>query len=83
MQKETTLAEFTNIVKNIDNVKEPIIIKRTNKKDLVVISMEEYKKYLFLLELNEKLEKSEKDLKDGKTYRAKDIFEELREKYGY
>ena len=83
MQKETTINEFANIANRIDDIKEPIIIKRNNKKDLIVITMEEYKKYLFLSELSDKLEKSEQDIKDGKTYRAKDVFKELREKYGY
>ena len=83
MQRETTIAEFTNIVKKIDDIKEPIIIKRENKKDLIVISMDDYKKYLFLSELNEKLEKSEREINEGKIYKAKDVFKELREKYGY
>ena len=83
MQKETTVAEFTNIINDIEDIKEPIVIKRDNKKDLIVISIEDYKKFLFLSELNEKLERSEKDLKEGKVYRAKEVFEELREKYGY
>ena len=83
MERETTIAEFANIANRIDDIKEPIIIKRDNKRDLIVIGLEEYKKYLFLSELNEKLEKSEKDLKEGKIYMAKDVFKELREKYGY
>jgi len=83
MQKEATLTEFTDIVNKIDDIKEPIVLKRNNKKDLIVISMEEYKKYLFLSELNEKIEKSEKEIEEGKIYKAKEVFKELREKYGY
>lgn len=48
MQREITVNEFANEVNSLDEINEPIIVKRNNKQDLVVISLEEYKKQLFL-----------------------------------
>ncbi len=83
MQREITVKELEDTVNNIDEIDEPIIIKRANKKDLVVLSLEEYKKKIFFNELSEKLEESEEQYKQGKTHNAKIVFKELREKYGY
>lgn len=79
MQREITVKEFENTVNTVDEIKEPIIVRRENKKDLVIISLEQYQKDIFL----KKLEKSNKEYKNGKIHNAKKVFEELREKYGY
>ena len=78
MQKEITIKELENVVNEIDDI-EPMIVKRENKKDLLVISLEQYQKEMFL----NKLEKSRKEYKEGKVHNARAVFEELREKYGY
>ena len=39
VQREITIREFENVVSNTDDI-EPMIIKRENKKDLLVISLE-------------------------------------------
>lgn len=83
MQKEITVKEFESTVNGIDNIDEPIIVKRDNKQDLVVISLEQYRKELFLAELAAKLEKSEKELEQEKVHSARMIFKEMREKYQY
>lgn len=79
MQKEITVREFEATVNEVDNIEEPIIVKRENKKDLVVISLEQYQKEMFL----SKLEKSKKQYKEGKVHSARTVFKGLREKYGY
>lgn len=81
MQREITINEFESTVNEIDNIEEPIIIKRDNKKDLIIISLEQYKKELFLSELSSKLEKSERELEQGKVHSARTVFKGLREKY--
>ena len=78
MQKEITIREFENVVNEADDI-EPMIIKRENKKDLLVISLEQYRKEMFL----NKLEKSKKEYEDGKVHSARTVFKKLREKYGY
>lgn len=79
MQREITVREFETTVNEVDNIEEPIIVKRENKKDLVVISLEQYQKEIFL----SKLEKSKKQYKEGKVHSARTVFKGLREKYGY
>lgn len=79
MQKEVSIKEL----ESIDNIREPVIIKRKNKEDLVVISLEQYKKEVFLTDLANKLEESEKQYADGKTHDARETFRKLREKYEY
>ena len=50
MQREITVKEFENAVSKVDDI-EPMIIKRDNKKDLIVISLEQYEKEIFLNKL--------------------------------
>ena len=66
MRREMTLKEFENTINSVDAIDEPIIVKRENKQDLVVIILEQYRKELFLTELSSKLEQSEKELEQGK-----------------
>lgn len=79
MQREITVREFENAVSTVDDIKEPIIVKRDNKKDLVVISLEQYQQQIFL----NKLDKSKKEYENGQVHSARTIFKGLREKYGY
>ena len=60
----------------VDDI-EPMIIKRQNKKDILVISLEQYQKEIFL----NKMEKSKKQYKEGKIHSARTIFKGLKEKY--
>lgn len=83
MQKVITVEEMEKIANEYTNIEEPIIVKRANKNDLVILSMEEYKKKLFLNELDEKIQEGEEDLKNGKTHKLRDVFKELRSEYGF
>ncbi|MBQ3408153.1 MAG: hypothetical protein IJH12_02990 [Clostridia bacterium] len=78
MPKEISVRELEDVVNNVDDI-EPMIVKRKNKKDLLVISLEQYEKDVFF----NKLEKSKKQYKEGKVHSARTAFKELREKYGY
>ena len=78
MQREITVKEFEDAVSLVDDI-EPMIVKRDNKKDLIVISLEQYEKETFL----NKLEKSRKQYTEGKVRSARTVFKGLREKYGY
>jgi PHD/YefM family antitoxin component YafN of YafNO toxin-antitoxin module len=78
MQREITVREFEDIVNLTDDI-EPMIVKRENKKDLIVISLEQYEKETFF----NKLEESKLQYKTGNVHSAKAVFEELKEKYGY
>ena len=67
MQKVISINEFEKTVNSIDDIEEPIIIKRENKEDLVIISLAE----------------SEEQYKNGQVHSAESVFNELRDKYGY
>ncbi len=79
LKREISVREFENTVNSVDDIEEPIVVKRENKKDLVVISLEEYQKAIFLT----KLEKSKEQYKKGEVHNARKVFKELRNKYGY
>lgn len=79
LNREINIRELESTINDIDDVEEPIIVKRDNKKDLVVISLEEYQKSVFI----NKLEKSKEQYKNGKVHSARTVFKGLREKYGY
>ena len=83
MQIEITVQEIEETINSYTNIEEPIIVKRKDKEDLVIISMEEYKKKLYLAELDKKLLEGEEDIINDNIYDARDVLMELREKYGY
>ena len=83
MQKEITVKEIETTLNNYEDIEEPIIVKRNNKKDLIILSIDEYQKNMYLSELSSKVAKGEDDLKNNKIKDARIVFGRLREKYGY
>jgi len=83
MQREITINEVETTLNEYENIEEPIIVKRTNKKDVMIISIEEYQRKLYLAELSSKVAKGEDDLKNNRIKDARVVFGRLREKYGY
>ncbi len=83
MQKEITVKEIVDTLEQYTNIEEPIIVKRDNKDDVVILSIEEYRKKIFLAELDKKLDEAEDDIKNNRVHKARDVFKELREQYGY
>lgn len=82
MNKEKPLKEIEEILEPYGEIKEPIIVKRKNKKDVVIISFEEYKKKILEADIIEKLKQSEEDIENGRIVDAKLVLQELSEKYG-
>lgn len=83
MQKVISVKEIETTLNKIENIDEPIVVKRDNKSDVVILSIEDYKNKLQEKDIIEHLKKSEEDIKSGRTIPAKKVFEELRTKYGY
>lgn len=83
MQKEITVQEIETTINQYTDIDEPIIVKRENKEDLIIISLEEYKKKIFLAELDRKLLEGEEDIKNNRVHSARAVFKGLREQYGY
>ena len=71
MQREITLKELENILIKSEEIDEPIIVKRENKSNVVIISMKEYEEKLLELDIIKHLQKSEEDIENGRTTKAK------------
>ena len=83
MQRVIKLQEVEEELNNQDEINEPIVVKRDNKSDVVIVSMKEYKEKLLELDIIKHLQKSEEDIEKGRTVPANKVFEELRDEYGY
>ena len=78
MQQLTNMKEIEIAVNQYGE----IVISKNNKNDVVVMSMEEYKKKMLDEEIERKILQSEEDYKNGKVRKAKDVFKEWKLKYG-
>lgn len=59
-----------------------IVISKNNKNDVVIMSMEEYRKKLLDKDIIKHLLKAEDDIKNGRLKDARGVFKEWKEKYG-
>lgn len=83
MQKIISVKDVENVLEQYTNIEEPIIVKRDNKEDVIIMSIKEFKKRLFIEELERRLDEAEDDIENGRVHNAEDVFKELREQYGY
>ncbi|MCI8392380.1 MAG: hypothetical protein HFJ24_03895 [Clostridia bacterium] len=83
MQREISVKEVESTLEECENIDEPIIVKRKDKSDVVILSLKEYKEKLLEMDIIKHLQKSEEDIENGRTIPAEEMFKELREKYGY
>lgn len=60
---------------------EPIYVTKNGYGDMVIMSMKTYEKMFRRLQIYKELEESEKDIREGRVYDAKEALEELRRKY--
>ena len=79
MQQVTNLQELETAV----NLNGEMVISKNNRNNMIIMSMEEYKKKLLDEELERKLLKAEKQIEEGKTVKAADVFRELEEQYEF
>lgn len=80
---QITANEVEKTLNQYEEINEPIFVKRENKADVVIISIKEYKEKLQELEIIKHLQKSEDDIKNGKTTPANEFFKEMRSQLGY
>lgn len=78
MQQVTNLQNIKTAVNQYGEV----VVSKNGKNNVVVMSMEEYKKKLLDEEIERKILKSEEDYKNGKVRKAEDVFKEWKLKYG-
>ena len=78
MQQVTNLQNIKTAVNQYGEV----VVSKNSKNNVVVMSMEEYKKKLLDEEIERKILKSEEDYKNGRVRKAEDVFKEWELKYG-
>ena len=78
MQILTNLKELETAVNQYGE----IVVSKNNKNNVVVMSMEEYKKKMLDKEIERKILKSEEDYNNGKVRNAEDVFKEWKLRYG-
>lgn len=83
MQKVIDVKEIETTLNENEEIIEPIIVKRKNKSDVVILSIDEYKEKFLEEEIIKHLKKSEEDIKNKRTIPADKVFEELRNDYDY
>ena len=79
MQQVTSLKEIETYI----NQNGEMVIGKNNRNNVIIMSMEEYKNSIFDKETVNKLKKSEEDIENGRTRKAKEVIKEFREKYGF
>ena len=79
------MMQLTNIqeIETAINEYGEIVISKNNKNDVIVMSMEEYKKNNMKTDIIKKLKKSEEEIENGEGIESDIAFKELRQKYGY
>lgn len=78
MQQVTNIQELETAV----NLNGEIVVSKNEKNNMVIMSMEEYKKKLMKDKIQKNLLKAEEDIKNGKVRDAEDVFKEWNKKYG-
>ena len=82
MQKEITVKDIEATLDSDEIISDPIVVKRANKRDVIIIDMEEYQDQLLDLDVMDHLRKSEEDRKNGRVKNARVAVKELMAKYG-
>ena len=78
MQQVTSIQDLKNAV----NQNGEMVIALNNN-EIVIMKMEEYRKKIHKDEIEKKLLKAEKQIKEGKTEEAGEVFKELEAQYGF
>lgn len=78
MQQLTNLQELEMAV----NLNGEVVVTKNNKNNVILMSMEEYKKSLIKDKIKNNLIKAEEDIKLGRVRDAEEVFKERNAKYG-
>ena len=77
MQKVANIQEIETAIKKYGD----IVVSKNNENNVIIMSIEEYKKLNEDIDVH--LSKSEEDIEEGTVKNAKEVFKELKEKYGF
>ncbi|MBQ9297657.1 MAG: type II toxin-antitoxin system Phd/YefM family antitoxin [Clostridia bacterium] len=78
MQRITNIQELETAI----NQNGELVVSKNSKNNVIVMSMEEYRKKILKKEIEEHLLKAEEDIKNGRIKDARLVFKEWKEKYG-
>lgn len=78
MQQLTNLQELEMAV----NLNGEVVVTKNDKNNVILMSMEEYKKSLIKDKIKNNLIKAEEDIKLGRVRNAEEVFKEWNAKYG-
>ena len=78
MQQLTNLQELEMAV----NLNGEVVVTKNNKNNVILMSMEEYKKSLIKDKIKNNLIKAEEDIRLGRVRDAEEVFKEWNAKYG-
>ena len=60
-----------------------VVLTKNDKNKIVVLSIEQYKEKLLDEKIEKKLLKAEKQIDEGKIFKATEVFKDLEEKYEF
>lgn len=78
MQQVTNLQELEKAI----NLNGEMVVSKNSKNNVILMSMEEYKKKLIKDKIEKNLLKAEEDIENGRVKDAEDVFKEWNAKYG-
>lgn len=78
MQQVTNIQELETAV----NLNGEMVVSKNSRNNIIVMSMEEYKKKLMKDKIEKNLLKAEEDIENGRVRDAEDVFKEWNAKYG-
>lgn len=78
MQQVTNLQELETAI----NLNGEMVVSKNNKNDVIIMSMDEYKKKMMKDKIERNLLKAEEDIENGRVRDADDVFKEWKAKYG-
>lgn len=71
-------SEISNLCHKTD---EPVFVTKNGYGDMVIMSMESYEKYMYLFDIEKKLNEAESAISEGKVKDARISLADLRKKY--
>ena len=78
MQHVTNIKDLETAI----NLNGEMVVTKNSKNNVIIMSMEEYKKNLVKEKIERNLLKAEEDIENGRVRDAEDVFKEWNAKYG-
>ena len=78
MQQVTNLKELETAI----NLYGEMVVSKNSKNNVIVMSMEEYKKKMMKEKIEKDLLEAEEDIENGRVKDSTDVFKDWNEKYG-